>query len=152
MGDASPRLDNVLFDFEPPSYVYIDPYEIQCFPPKEVDEAMVEAGVEYPDLLEALAGLLQTRSSRFAQEVCPFLESYMHEHNFSQPLAPGEEERLRAMIADPETVDVKLFASLVHMVLLKACTLATETFVQQKPGWVLKALPHMSTIRKVTLA
>ena len=46
---------------------YIDPFEIQCFPPREVDEAMSSAGVEYPDLLEAIAGLLQTRSPRLRQ-------------------------------------------------------------------------------------
>ena len=46
----------------------------------------------------------------------------------------------------------KLFGRLVPNVLLKACTLATETFVQKRPSWVLKALPHMNTIKKVTLA
>lgn len=134
--------------FEPPTYVFIDPFEIQCFPPREVDEAMTAAGVEYPDLLETIAGLLQTRSPRFAQDLCPFLESYMHEHNFTRPLAPAEEEQLRAMIASPETVDVGAFERLVPMVLQKACTLATETFVQKRPAWVLKALPKLGTIQK----
>jgi hypothetical protein len=135
--------------FEPLTYEFIDPYEIQCFPPREVDEAMEKTGVEYPDLLEAIAGLLQTRSPRFAQDLCPFLESYMHEHNFSQPLAPADEERLRAMLLNPETVEVAQFARLVPNVLLKACTLATETFVQNRPGWVLKALPQLNTIKRV---
>jgi hypothetical protein len=133
----------------PPPYEYIDPYEIQCFPPREVDEAMEKKGVEYPDLLEAIAGLLQTRSPRFAQDLCPFLESYMHEHNFITPLSAPDEARLRDMIAHPETVEVALFARLVPNVLLKASTLATETFVQTRPGWVLKALPQLNTIKRV---
>jgi hypothetical protein len=136
----------------PPSYVFIDPYEIQCFPPREVDEAMTTAGIEYPDLLEAIAGLLQTRSPRFAQDLCPFLDSYMHEHNFERPLTPEEEAGLRAMIANPDTIDVRAFERLVPNVLLKACTLATETFVQKRPSWVLKALPHMNTIKRVVVS
>lgn len=138
--------------YEPPTYVFIDPYEIQCFPPREVDEAMAASGVEYPDLLEAIAGLLQTRSPRFAQDLCPFLESYMHEHNFSRPLTSVELLKLGAMIADPETVDIAAFEELVPNVLLKACTLATETFVQKRPSWVLKALPQLNTIRRATFS
>jgi hypothetical protein len=135
----------------PPTYAFIDPFEIQCFPPREVDEAMTAAGVEYPDLLEAIASLLQTRSPRFAQDLCPFLESYMHEHNYARPLTEAEEARLRGMIADPETVDVAAFEQLVPNVLLKACTLATETFVQKRPSWVLKALPKLNLIKKMAV-
>lgn len=136
----------------PPTYAFIDPFEIQCFPPREVDEAMVAAEVEYPDMLEALAGLLQTRSPRFAQDLCPFLESYMHQHNFTFPLTPEQETQLRGMIADPDTIDVKLFETLVPLVLKKACTLATETFVQNRPAWVLKALPNLNLIKKVVIS
>jgi hypothetical protein len=135
----------------PPTYAFIDPFEIQCFPPREVDEAMTAVGVEYPDLLEAIAGLLQTRSPRFAQDLCPYLESYMHEHNYTRPLAEAEEAQLRAMIAEPETVDVTAFERLVPNVLLKACTLATETFVQKRPSWVLKALPNLNLIKKMAV-
>ncbi len=137
--------------FELPTYAFIDPYEIQCFPPKEVDEAMEKSGIEYPDLLEAIAGLLQTRSPRFNQDLCPFLESYFHEHNFTTPLSAEDDTRLRAMIADPESIDVKAFETLAPNVLLKACTLAVETFVQKRPSWVLKAIPHMNTIVKKVL-
>ena len=146
---ASPAL-STLFEL-PPTYAFIDPFEIQCFPPREVDEAMSEIGVEYPDLLEAIAGLLQTRSPRFAQDLCPFLESYMHEHNFGRPLSEKEEAGLRAMIANPETIDVTAFETLVPDVLMKACTLATETFVQKRPSWVLKALPKLTLIKKVVI-
>lgn len=130
-----------------PLFLYIDPFEIQCWPPQEVDDAMSQAGVEYPDLLDAIAGLLVSRSPRFAQDLCPFLASYMHEHNFTQPVSPEDEARLRAMIENPETVDVKAFAALVPLVLQKATTLATETFVQKRPSWVLKALPHLGMIK-----
>jgi hypothetical protein len=135
----------------PPTYAFIDPFEIQCFPPREVDEAMTTAGVEYPDLLEAIAGLLQTRSPRFAQDLCPYLESYMHEHNYTVPLTEADEARLRAMIEDPESVDVTAFEQLVPMVLQKAVTLATETFVQKRPSWVLKALPKLNLIKKIAV-
>ena len=132
-----------------PQFLYIDPFEIQCWPPQEVDDALTKLGVEYPDLLDAIAGLLVSRSPRFAQDLCPFLESYMHDHNFPAPLAPADEERLRAMIANPETIVVTEFSRLVPLVLQKATTLATETFVQKRPSWVLKALPHLGTIRGV---
>lgn len=132
---------------ETPTYRFIDPYEIQCFPPKDVDDAMAAAGVDYPDLLEGIAGLLVSRSPRFAQDLVPFLESYFHEHNFSQPLSEFEEAMLRGMIASPTTIDVKSFERLVPEVLLKATTLAVETFVQTRQGWVLKAMAHLDKIR-----
>lgn len=134
---------------EVPQFIYIDPFEIQCWPPQEVDDELTKLGVEYPHLLDAIAGLLVTRSPRFAQDLCPFLESYMHDHNYTVPLAPADEERLRAMIANPETIVVTEFARLVPMVLQKATTLATETFVQKRPSWVLKALPHLGKIQGV---
>lgn len=134
---------------EVPQFLYIDPFEIQCWPPQEVDDALTKLGVEYPDLLDAIAGLLVSRSPRFAQDLCPFLESYMHDHNFTVPLAPADEARLRAMIAAPETIVVTEFARLAPLVLQKATTLATETFVQKRPSWVLKALPHLGMIRGI---
>ncbi|MDB5102118.1 MAG: hypothetical protein JWM80_6539 [Cyanobacteria bacterium RYN_339] len=146
---ASPAL-STLFE-PPPTYAFIDPFEIQCFPPREVDEAMESVGVDYPDLLEAIAGLLQTRSPRFAQDLCPFLESYMHEHNYARPLTEAEDAQLRGMIAAPDTMDVTAFERLVPNVLMKACTLATETFVQKRPSWVLKALPKLTLIKKVVI-
>jgi hypothetical protein len=75
----------------------------------------------------------------------------MHEHNYTSPLSEAEEARLRGMIADPETVDVTAFEQLVPNVLLKACTLATETFVQKRPSWVLKALPKLNLIKKMAV-
>ena len=132
-----------------PQFLYIDPYEIQCWPPQEVDDAMTKIGVQYPDLLDAIAGLLVQRSPRFAQDLCPFLASYMHEHNFTAPVSPVDEARLRAMIEQPETIVVTEFARLCPLVLQKATTLATETFVQKRPGWVLKALPHLGMIRNI---
>lgn len=134
---------------EVPPFIYIDPYEIQCWPPQEVDDAMAQAGIEYAYLLDAIAGLLVTRSPRFAQDLCPFLASYLHDHNFTQPVTPADLARLQAMIEQPETVDVQAFASLVPLVLQKATTLATETFVQKRPSWVLKALPHLGVIRGI---
>lgn len=129
-----------------PQFIYIDPYEIQCWPPQEVDDAMGRAGIEYPYLLDAIAGLLVSRSPRFAEDLCPFLESYLHEHNFTGPVSEDDLNRMRTMIALPSTVDLKFFDRLVPLVLQKATTLATETFVQKRPGWVLKALPHLSKI------
>jgi hypothetical protein len=134
---------------EVPTFIHIDPYEIQCWPPQEVDEAMTRIGVEYPYLLDAIAGLLVSRSPRFAQDLCPFLASYMHDHNFTQPLSPVEEAGLRAMIENPEIIDVKEFQRLVPLVIQKATTLATETFVQKRPSWVLKALPHLGVIQSI---
>ena len=134
---------------EAPTFIYIDPYEIQCWPPQEVDDAMTKAGIDYADLLDAIAGLLVSRSPRFAQDLCPFLASYMHDHNFTQPVSEADVARLQAMIADPETVDVKEFQRLVPLVIQKATTLAVETFVQKRPSWVLKALPHLGLIRGI---
>lgn len=132
---------------EAPTFIYIDPYEIQCWPPQEVDDAISAKGIEYPDLLDAIAGLLVSRSPRFAQDLCPFLASYMHDHNYTQPVTEAEIAMLQAMIEAPETVDVTAFKRLVPLVLQKATTLATETFVQKRPSWVLKALPHLNVIR-----
>ena len=133
--------------FDVPTYRFIDPYEIQCFPPTDVDSAMASSGVAYPDLLEAIAGLLVSRSPRFAQDLVPFLESYFHEHNYSRPLSEFEEASLRGMITVPETIDLRSFEEMLPNVLLKATTLAVETFVQKRPGWVLKAMPHLGKIR-----
>jgi hypothetical protein len=129
-----------------PTFIYIDPYEIQCWPPQEVDEAMGKLGIEYPSLLDAIAGLLVSRSPRFAEDLCPFLESYLHAHNFPGPVTEDDLNRMRAMIALPSTVDLQLFERVVPLVLQKATTLATETFVQKRPSWVLKALPHLPKI------
>ena len=137
---------------EPPTYVYIDPYEIQCWPPKEVEAAIAQAGIEYPDLLEGVAGLVGTRSPRFAQDLAPSMESYFHEHNVERPLTPVEDAGLRSMIANPETLVVEEFKRLVPMVLLKATTLAVETFIQTRPSWVLKAVPQFSTIKQAVTA
>lgn len=137
---------------QPPTYHYIDPYEIQCWPPKEVEDAIAQAGIEYPDLLEGVAALLVTRSPRFAQDLAPYMESYFHEHNFDRPLTPVEDAGLRSMIANPETMVVEEFKRLVPMVLLKATTLAVETFIQNRPAWVLKAVPQFSTIKQAVLA
>lgn len=137
---------------EPPTYIFIDPYEIQCWPPKEVEEAIAQAGIEYPDLLEGVAGLLVSRSPRFAQDLAPYMESYFHEHNFDRPLTPVELAGLKAMMANPEDMVVEEFRRLVPMVLLKATTLAVETFVQNRPGWVLKAVPQFATIRSAVIA
>jgi hypothetical protein len=137
---------------EPPTYIFIDPYEIQCWPPKEVESAIAEAGIEYPDLLEGVAALLVSRSPRFAQDLAPYLESYFHEHNFDRPLTPVELAGLKAMMANPEDLVVDEFKRLVPMVILKATTLAVETFIQNRPAWVLKAVPQFSTIKSAVLA
>lgn len=137
---------------QPPTYLYIDPYEIQCWPPKEVEDAIAQAGIEYPDLLEGVAALLITRSPRFAQDLAPYMESYFHEHNFDRPLTPVEVAGLRSMIADPESLVVEEFKRLVPMVLLKATTLAVETFIQNRPSWVLKAVPQFATIKQAIIA
>jgi hypothetical protein len=137
---------------EPPQYIYIDPYEIQCWPPKEVEDAIAQAGIEYPDLLEGVAGLLVSRSPRFAQDLAPYLESYFHEHNFDRPLSPVEDAGLRSMIANPDSLVVDEFKRLVPMVLIKATTLAVETFIQNRPGWVLKAVPQFATIKSAVMA
>jgi hypothetical protein len=137
---------------EPPQYIYIDPYEIQCWPPKEVEDAIAQAGIEYPDLLEGVAGLLVSRSPRFAQDLAPYLESYFHEHNFDRPLSPVELAGLKAMIGNPDSLVVEEFKRLVPMVLLKATTLAVETFIQNRPGWVLKAVPQFATIKSAVMA
>ena len=50
-------------------------------------------------------------------------------------------------VADPESLVVDEFKRLVPMVLLKATTLAVETFIQNRPGWVLKAVPQFATIK-----
>ncbi|MFN3432190.1 MAG: hypothetical protein ACK46X_19855 [Candidatus Sericytochromatia bacterium] len=137
---------------EPPTYVYIDPYEIQCWPPKEVEDAIAQAGIEYADLLEGVAALLVSRSPRFAQDLAPYLESYFHEHNFDRPLTPVENAGLRSMMANPETMVVEEFRRLVPLATAKATTLAVETFIQNRPGWVLKAVPQFSTIKQAVLA
>ncbi|MFP5503864.1 MAG: hypothetical protein ACLGIN_15350 [Candidatus Sericytochromatia bacterium] len=137
--------------FEIPTYRYIDPSEIQAWPPKEVEEAIEKAGIDYAEFLDGVTGLLIQRSPRFAQDLCPYLESYFHEHNFERPLTEDEESRLRGMIENPETIEVSLFRDLAPIVLLKACTLASETFIQNRPGWVLKAIPHFTTIQKEVL-
>lgn len=128
-------------------FTYIDPFEIQGWPPKEVEEAISAAGVEYVDLLEGIAGLLLTRSPRFACDLAPMFNSYLHAHNYERPLTAEEEAKVRAMIADPETVDVAYVRGIAPLVMLKATTLAVETFIQNRPGWVLKAIPQLSTIR-----
>jgi hypothetical protein len=130
-----------------PAYYFIDPYEIQCFPPREVDDAITKESIEYPDLLEGVAGILITRSPRFAQDLAPFLESYLHEHNFDYPLTEAELANLKAMIQQPETVCIDDFKCLAPRVLLKACTLAVETFLQSRPSWVLKAIPQLPAIK-----
>lgn len=135
--------------FEIPTYQYIDPGEIQCWPPKEVEEAITQAGIEYPDFLEGVAGLLIQRSPRFAQDLCPFLESYFHDHNFDPPISEPDQARLRAMIDNPDTIDALEFRRLAPIVISKATTLAVETFIQNRPGWVLKAIPQFGTIRQV---
>ncbi|MNS20122.1 hypothetical protein D3C72_518540 [compost metagenome] len=137
---------------EPPTYVYIDPYEIQCWPPKEVEDAIAQAGIEYADLLEGVAALLVSRSPRFAQDLAPYLESYFHEHNFDRPLTPVEHAGLRSMMANPETMVVEEFRRLVPLATQKATTLAVETFIQNRPSWVLKAVPQFSTIKQAVLA
>lgn len=135
-----------------PAYQYIDPGEIQCWPPKEVEEAIAAAKIDYAEFLDNIAGLLVSRSPRFAQDLAPFLESYFHEHNFSQPLSPVERAGLLAMIKDPETLVTDEFRRLVPVVIAKACTLAVETFIQNRPGWVLKAIPQFSTIKQAVSA
>lgn len=137
---------------QPPTYIYIDPYEIQCWPPKEVEDAIAQAGIEYPDLLEGVAALLLTRSPRFAQDLAPYMESYFHPHNLDRPLSPVEDAGLRSMMANPESLVVDEFKRLVPMVLLKATTLAVETFIQNRPSWVLKAVPQFSTIKQAIIA
>lgn len=134
--------------FEIPTFQYIDPSEIQAWPPKEVEEAIEAAGIDYAEFLDGVTGLLIQRSPRFAQDLCPYLESYFHEHNLETPLSEADMARLQGMIQDPETIEVEAFRTLAPIVLLKACTLATETFIQNRPGWVLKAIPHFTTIRK----
>jgi hypothetical protein len=137
---------------QPPTYQYIDPYEIQCWPPKEVEDAIAQAGIEYPDLLEGVAALLVSRSPRFAQDLAPYLESYFHEHNFDRPLTPVELAGLKAMMANPEDLVVDEFKRLVPLVILKATTLAVETFIQNRPAWVRTAVPQFSTSRSAVLA
>jgi hypothetical protein len=134
--------------FELPTYQYIDPGEIQCWPPKEVEDAIAVAGIEYPDFLEGVAGLLIQRSARFAQDLCPFLESYFHEHNFDPPISEADQARLRAMIDNPESIDALEFRRLAPIVIAKATTLAVETFIQNRPGWVMKAIPQFGTIKQ----
>ena len=136
---------------QPPTYVYIDPGEIQCWPPKEVEDAISAAQIEYPDFLEGIAGLLVTRSPRFAQDLAPYLSSYFHEHNFERPLTPDEHARLAGMIENPDSIVVAEFERLTPLVLLKACTLAVETFIQNRPTWVLKAIPHFHKIKDSVL-
>lgn len=131
---------------------YIDPYEIQAFPPREVDEAIARAGIEYAELIDGIAGLLLSRSPRFAQDLAPYLASYFHDHNMPPSLPPEARAILADMIADPETVCVDTFRSFAPVVLLKACTLAVETFIQNRPGWVLKAIPQFTSIRQTLLA
>lgn len=128
-------------------FTYIDPFEIQGWPPKEVEEAIAVAGVPYVDLLEGIAGLLLTRSPRFACDLAPMFNSYMHPHNYERPLSSEEESRIRAMIADPEIVDVDYVRERAPLVVLKATTLAVETFIQNRPGWVLKAIPQLANIK-----
>lgn len=133
--------------FEIPTYRYIDPGEIQAWPPKEVEEAIAQAGLDYADFLDGIAGLLVQRSPRFAQDLAPYMDSYFHDHNFDRPLTPVEEAGLRAMIADPEKIVLAEFERLVPIVIHKATTLAVETFIQNRPGWVLKAIPHFTKIK-----
>lgn len=128
-------------------FTFIDPFEIQGWPPKEVEEAIAAAGVEYVDLLEGIAGLLLTRSPRFACDLAPMFNSYLHSHNYERPLTAEEEGRIRAMIADPEIVDVEYVRGIAPLVVLKATTLAVETFIQNRPGWVMKAIPQLGNIK-----
>ena len=53
------------------------------------------------------------------------------------------------MIDNPETIDTVEFKRLAPIVIAKATTLAVETFIQNRPGWVLKAIPQFGTIRQV---
>lgn len=137
--------------FEVPTYRYIDPGEIQAWPPKEVEEAIAAAGLDYADFLDGIAGLLIQRSPRFAQDLAPFLESYFHDHNFERPLTPDEQDRLREMIDNPEVIELAEFERLVPIVIHKATTLAVETFIQNRPAWVLKAIPHFTKIKQDVL-
>jgi hypothetical protein len=41
---------------------------------------------------------------------------------------------------------------LVPLATQKATTLAVETFIQNRPSWVLKAVPQFSTIKQAVLA
>ncbi|HEY9724721.1 MAG TPA: hypothetical protein V6D47_22150 [Oscillatoriaceae cyanobacterium] len=138
--------------FEVPTYRFIDPGEIQAWPPKEVEEAIAQAGLDYADFLDGIAGLLVQRSPRFAQDLAPFMASYFHEHNFDRPITPVEEAGLRAMLADPEKIVLTEFERLVPIVIHKATTLAVETFIQNRPTWVLKAIPHFTKIKHDLLA
>lgn len=138
--------------FELPHFRYVDPCEIQCWPPTEVEEALARSAIQYPELLEGIAGLLIARSPRFAHDLAPFFVTYFHPHNFEKPLAPDEEQLLRGMIEQPETIDLEVFERLAPIVLHKSCTLAVETFIQNRPAWVLKAIENFGQIRTSILA
>lgn len=138
--------------FELPQFRYVDPSEIQCWPPTEVEEALSRAAIPYPELLEGIAGLLIARSPRFAQDLAPFFVTYFHPHNFERALSAEEEAKLRGMIERPETIELAEFERLAPIVLHKSCTLAVETFIQNRPAWVLKAIDNFEQIRGGVLA
>lgn len=133
-------------------YLYVDPQEIQSWPPDAVAAAMAAADLAYADLLEGLAELLITRSPRFVGDLAPYLTSYFHAHNVVRPLGDVEYASLAAMLDDPSTLDWEEFRRVVPTVFTKACTLAVESFVQEKPGWVVKAIDRFPATRRTLLA
>ncbi|MEB3221071.1 MAG: hypothetical protein VKS61_03240 [Candidatus Sericytochromatia bacterium] len=114
---------------EAPACHVIDPDEVQAWPPDELKPVLARTGQDYPCALERLATQLLASAPAFraARDAC--LASYMHPHNFLTPLAPAEEDHLRAMLEQPHTLDASCFERWVPLVVRKANTLAVETWV-----------------------
>lgn len=133
-------------------YLYVDPKEIQGWPPDALAAAMASADLSYVDLLEGMAELLLSHSPRFLEALARCLTSYFHAHNVERPLGDAEYASLAAMLDDPSTLDWEEFRRVVPGVFAKACTLAVESYVQERPNWVIKAIDRIPSTRRTLLA
>lgn len=115
---------------------WIDPQEIQAWPPAGLAELLERSGLDYVTFLDRLAAQLVAHDPGFGaqREVC--LAAYLHPHNFDPPLEAERLERLSAMLETRELLDFQCFERWAPLVVLKATTLATETYLHERGAHV----------------
>ncbi|MEB3198187.1 MAG: hypothetical protein VKP62_13385 [Candidatus Sericytochromatia bacterium] len=121
----------------------IDPGEIQAWPPEPVAQVLASCGRDYAYLLERLARHLMRAEPDFRASRQACLAAYLHPHNVLAPLDSERFEYLQGMLEAPDTLDMALFETWVPLVVLKATTLATETYVHNHLDQVVAAVPRL---------
>lgn len=111
---------------------WIDPQEIQAWPPPELAKTLERVGLNYAIFLDRLAGQLLASDPCFGAQREACLAAYLHSHNLNPPLETECVERLNMMLEKPELLDFKCFERWAPLVVLKATTLATETFLHER--------------------